>query len=551
MWGYNSEFYIYVGDRVKNKRLITLILAGAIITGGFAGCSAQSKPTDGTTESTSAAEVTTAAESTTAPAEAVTQETTTESATEIVTDKNGKAVTEAVTNKKGEKVTDKNNKVVTKVVTKKKATTTKKTTTKKQSDTGNANTPSTTQAPQPISIVLKKNRQAVCASPNVSMATGEVYIEKGGDYVVTTETDDWHGQIIIKLDNTDSCEVRFEGSGKISNDSKNIIQIIDNSIKTDRTFLEAEQVEGTAADDEIKAVAENDKAPNVDLSFPTGSNWTFESNSNSYTGIVYNESKLTFKGNGKANINVKNNNNCICSTKSISMKNLALTLTTKANDTATAIAKGTGSAKGIFSYSKVNVESGTLDIKSNGDAIRCDEFNVTGGTVRLESSACDGVDADDKILISGGTVTCIGLNKHSFKVRRVNNTENGLQKGTVRAGKGDGFYINGGTVIGESKKISSLDRQFQSDKKDSSQPNITCKIVKENKGSTEESKTRSKIKIENLKTSSNECVKYLFSSSSVKKGTEYKVILEKGNKAGNVGWSGNFGSVSIKSSTNK
>lgn len=535
-----------------------LILAGSIIAGSFAGCSAQSKPTDGTTEGTSAAEVTTSAQSTTAPAETVTEETTTEAETEVVTDKKGQPVTEVVTNKKGEKVTDKNKKAVTKVVTKKKKTTT----TKKASDKTTANKPSdnpaaptTTQAPQPISIVLKKNRQAACASPNVSMATGEVYIEKGGDYVITTETDDWHGQIIIKLANTESCEVRFEGSGKISNDTKNIIQIIDTNIKTDRSFLEAEQVAGTDADDEIKAVSENDKAPNVDLSFPTGSNWTFESNSNSYTGIIYNESKLTFKGNGKAKINVKNNNNCICSTKSISMKNLALTLTTKANDVPDAFAKGTGSAKGIFSYSKVNVESGTLDIKSNGDAIRCDEFNVSGGTVNLESSACDGVDADDKIVISGGTVNCLGLQKHSFKVRRVNNTEKGLQKGIVRAGKGDGFYINGGTVTAESKKISSLDHRFQSDNKDSSQPSITCKIVKENKGSTEESKVSSTIKIGTLnKTSANECIKYLYSSPSVKKGTEYKVTITKkgfADKTGNVAWSGNFGSVSIQSSTNK
>ncbi len=539
---------------MKSKRLITLILAGSIIVCSFAGCTAQSKPTDGKAESSSATEVTTAAKTTAAPTHAVTEDATTEAATEVVTDKNGKAVTEVVTNKKGEKVTNKNKKAVTKVVTKKKKTTatkkkTSKKTTKKASN--NPTAPSTTQAPQPIGIVLKKNRQAACSSPNVSIATGEVYIEKGGDYAITTETDDWHGQIIIKLANTESCEIRFEGSGKISNDSKNIIQIIDSSINTDRTFLETEQIAGTAADDAIKAVSENEKAPNVDLSFPTGSSWTFESNSNSYTGIVYNESKLTFKGNGKANISAKNNNNCICSTKSISMKNLALTLTTKNNDVPEAFAKGTGSAKGIFSYSKVNVESGTLSIKSNGDSIRCDEFNVSGGRVSLSSSACDGVDADDKILISGGTITSIGLQKHSFKVRRVNNTENGLQKGNVRAGKGDGFYISGGTVIGESKNISSLDRQFQSDKKDSSQANITCKIIKENKGNTEESKTPSIIRIGTLnKTSANKCVKYLYSSSSVKKGTEYKVTIS-GDKTGNVGWSGNFGSVSIKSSTNK
>ena len=530
------------------KKIMALILAGSVLLGCLAGCSAKAKPADGTTESSSAAEITTAPQSTAPSAQGEAEGTTTpESATEVVTDKDGKAVTEVVTNKKGEKVTDKNKKAVTKVVTKKKTTTTKKASGKSTTEKPAENTPSATQAPKPVSIVLKKNRQAACTSPNVSMATGEVYIEKGGDYVITTETDDWHGQIIVKLANTESCEIRFEGSGRISNNSKNIIQIIDSSIKTDRTFLEAEQTAGTDADDAIKAVSENDKAPNVDISFPTGSNWTFECSGNSYTGTIYNESKLTFKGNGRAHISATNRNNCICSTKSISIKNLAVTLTTANNNVPEAFAKGTGSAKGIFSYSKVNVESGKLDIKSNGDAVRCDEFNVTGGTVSLCSSACDGVDADDIISISGGTVSCIGLQKHSFKVRRVNNTENGAAKGTVRAGKGDGFYINGGTVTGESKNISSLDRQFQSDHKDSAQPNLTCKIVKENKGATEESKVPSVITIGTLnKKSANKCVKYLYSSSSVKKGTEYKVTLVSGEKTGNIGWSGNFGSVSIK-----
>lgn len=545
---------------MKRKKLITLLLAGAILTGALTGCSAPREDTAATTEITTAA---TTAEATTA--EAVT-EAVSEDATEVVTDKDGKAVTEVVTDAKGKEVTEKNGEKKTQLVTKKSGTSKPKTTTKKNSSTtkkSKTTTTAATQEPQPISIVLQKNRQATCQSPNVSLATGEVYIEKGGDYVITSETSDWHGQIIVKLANTEKCEIRFEGSGTISNDTKNIIQIIDSSINSDRTFLEAEATAGTDADDEIKAVSDNDKAPNVDISFPTGANWTFQTSGNGYTGVLYNESKLTLKGNGKANFtSVKNANNCVCSTKSITVKNVALTMETVHNTTTSNVAKNTGSAKGIFSYSKVVVESGSLSIKSNGDAIRCDKLEVQGGTVNISSSACDGVDADDAIVISGGTVYSKALEKHSYKVRRVNNEEKAQEqkaagstvtvadKNRVRSGKGDGFFISGGTVTGESKKISSLNAAHQSDKKASSQPSITCKIVKENKGLKEESKVPAIINIGTLnKSSANKCIKFLYSSPSVTKGTGYKVTV--GEKSSNVTWSGNFGFAEIASATNK
>ena len=108
---------------------------------------------------------------------------------------------------------------------------------------------------------------------------------------------------------------------KISNTSRNIIQIIDTSIVTDRSFLEAEAVVGTTADDDIEEVSDMVSAPDVSLTFPTGTQSTFTTSGNGVTGVVYNESKLTIKGNGKATISAtKNANNAICSTKSIKIK---------------------------------------------------------------------------------------------------------------------------------------------------------------------------------------------------------------------------------------
>lgn len=405
-----------------------------------------------------------------------------------------------------------------------------------------------------IDIVLEKNRKVTCSSPNVSQTTGEVQINKGGYYRITSGrgVSTWHGQIILKLKNTEECEVRFENVN-ITNDSKNIIQILDTSIRSSRSFLEAEASADQAADDEIKEVADNNKAPNVSLSFPTGTSSYFETHVSSYTGVLYNESKLTIKGNGKASLVSKTNaNNCICSTKSLTIKNVSLFLSTAQNSNTQSLAQSQGSAKGIFSYSKVNVESGTLNIRSNGDAIRCDSFYSTGGTTDIKSSACDAIDADDAIVISAGNVTAIATEKSSFKVRRVNNSEDPTvspSKG-IRKGKGDTFEINGGTVVGESKKVSTVQTS-------SKQPSITCKIVKKNAGNSElaanESKIPQIISIASLKTSQNECTKFLYSSSAVKKGTLYTINAKKSaaRKMTRDDWKGTIGTVRIESSQNR
>lgn len=392
-------------------------------------------------------------------------------------------------------------------------------------------------------IVLQKNGGATSNSPNVTLSQGQVLIEGGGDYRITSDVSEWHGQIILKLPNTEVAELRFENVN-ITNTSRNIIQIIDSSIVTDRSFLEAEAVVGSTADDEIEEVSDMESAPDVSITFPTDTESTFTTSGNGVTGVLYNEAKLTIKGNGKATISAtKNANNAICSTKSIKIKNVDLTLTTAANNVTKNLASTSGSAKGIFSYSDVKVESGTLTIKSNGDAIRCDEFDATGGTTYLSSSACDGIDADDAIVISDtAKVTSIALEKSAFKVRRVNNQEK-IDAGdtTIASTKGirsqeDTFLINGGTVIGESKNITTVQSA-------STQASITCRAVKATAGSTEESKKAIKFTISGgiNASSTNACIKFLYSSSSVKAGTAYKVNSQA------VTWSGTVGDVRITS----
>lgn len=476
-------------------------------------------------------------------------------------------MTDGKTKTEVKKVDSSNTAVVNKVKKEVKENKKNKETAEKKAKTTTTTKPSTTEeAHNYIDIVLEKNMNASCSSSNVSVKKGSsnpfnpedaaVYINKGGYYRITSGKDasPWHGQIILKLKNTEECEVRFENVN-ITNDSKNIIQILDTSIKSNRSFLEAEASADESADNDIKEVADNDKAPNVSLSFPTGTSSYFETHVSSYTGVIYNESKLTIKGNGKASLVSKTNaNNCICSTKSLTVKNVSLSLTTAQNENTSSLAKTQGSAKGIFSYSKVTVESGSLNIRSNGDAIRCDSFYSKGGTTDIKSSACDAIDADDAIVISAGNVKAIATEKSSFKVRRVNNSENPAipeseGKG-IRKGKGDTFQINGGTVVGESKKVSTVQTS-------SKQPSITCRIIKKNAGNPElaanESKTPQIISINSLKSSENECTKFLYSSSSVKKGNLYTISAKKSEskKMTKNDWKGTVGNVRIESSTNR
>ncbi|MGN0521648.1 MAG: carbohydrate-binding domain-containing protein [Eubacterium sp.] len=424
------------------------------------------------------------------------------------------------------------------------AKTTAKATTAKAT-TKAAQTQSTTApAVPPISINLTKNGNAECSSDNVTIGSGIVQIDKGGDYLITSSTSEWHGQIIIRLKNTEEADIRFENVN-ISNTSPNIIKIIDASITTDRSFVEAEATTGTDADnelkDEMKQVSKQESAPNVSLSFPTGTTSTFQTSSNSFTGVVYNESKLTIKGNGVVNFeSTKNANNVICSTKSMTFKNVTANLSTAAAEATSSLS----SAKGIFSYSKVNVESGKLYIRSNGDCIRCDDFNLYGGNVDLKSGAADGIDADDSICIYGGNINSIALEKSCFKVRRVNNQEAIDNKDTTVSPE-DGitdkatqtFKINGGVVRGESKNISTV--------QSSTQPSITCRSVKA-AGSTE-AKKLIQFKITGSgfeKHSYNKCIKFIYSSSEIDKSKAYTVSAS-GYESTKVTFTGNIGDARI------
>lgn len=383
------------------KKIICLGISATVVATAFAGCSAAK--TSGKEEHTVAVtEIVTNSEG-----EAVTDESG-EIVTEVVTDKNGLPVTKVV---KGDasSSTSANSSTAAKSNGATKAGSTKAGATKTTSKGKNSATAAQSKN-ESVKIVLEENRRASCSSKNVEIESGIVTIKKGGDYRISSSTKTWHGQIVLKLKETESAEIAFENV-TISNDSKNILRIINTSNTSDRSFIEAETEPDTKEDNKIEEIADYENAPKVSISFPQGTSSSFTTSANSVTGIIYNESKLTIKGRGSVSISggSKNANNCICSTKGLTIKNVSINLTTAAHESTSNLAKTSGSAKGIFSYSKVNLESGKLTIRSNGDGIRCDSFNATGGILDLKSSACDGIDADDQIIISDGDIKSIAL----------------------------------------------------------------------------------------------------------------------------------------------
>ena len=525
------------------KKIICLGISATVVATAFAGCSAAK--TSGKEEHTVAVtEIVTNSEG-----EAVTDESG-EVVTEVVTDKNGLPVTKVV---KGDtsSSTSANSSTAAKSnsTTKPGASPTTKAGATNTTVKGKSSTTTAAQSKNAtVKIVLEENRRASCSSNDVKIESGVVTITKGGDYRISSSTNTWHGQIILRLKETESADVAFENV-TISNDSKNILQIINTSNTSDRSFIEAEAEPDTKEDNKIEEIADYDNAPKVSISFPQGTSSSFTTSANSVTGIIYNESKLTIKGRGSVSISAtKNANNCICSTKNLTIKNVSINLTTAAYDSTSSLAKTSGSAKGIFSYGKVNLESGKLTIRSNGDGIRCDSFNATGGILDLKSSACDGIDADDQIIISDGDIKSVALKKYSFKVRRVNNTAEKNGNKTVRSGKNDCFRIDGGTVWGESKKITYLNPQFQSDSTGSKQASIVAKMIKKN--STADSKEANQISIDGVnKTSTNKCTKFLYSSSKINDGSKY--TAQAGDNKGVVVWQSTAGIAQVRASGTK
>lgn len=303
--------------------------------------------------------------------------------------------------------------------------------------------PSTTQPEEKkyTSIVLKANGKIACDdSSNVvntaSVTEGsEIVITGGGkynSYYITSDVDTFNGQIEFRLGINEEIDVKIYNVN-LKTAKKTAIKFTDIDKENDKKNDNEEQGTGNTS----SGAATQTAAPTVNLSV-TGSN-SFVANGSGKNGTIYSECKIGIKGHGELNVDGGQNLSGICSTESMAIKNTTINITSKAK-------------QGISCDKKVEINGGaTITINSKGDCIHCNKFNientkdengnVDSSTLTLKSlsnvDCADGIDADDSMVIKGGTINIVALSsgKYGLKVRGVNNNK----KTAI-------FEISGGTV---------------------------------------------------------------------------------------------------------
>lgn len=289
-----------------------------------------------------------------------------------------------------------------------------------------------------IDIVLQDNGKVACDAENVTvngnLATGgtEIVVDGPGEYskyYVTSETGTFYGKIEFRFSVEDDVEVKFNNVN-MSSGNKTAVKFTNVDSEADKE-ADGEEV-GVGGNTGTSVVT---PAPKVEMSI-TGAN-SFKANGSGKNGAVYSECKLGIKGRGSAEIDGGPSLSGICSTESITIKNATLDIVSRGK-------------QGISCDKKVTVDAGaTLRIESTGDGIHCNKFEFNGSAVdgsgeasitirSLNAVNCaDGIDADEQIIINGGTLDIIALTpaKYALKCRRV-----------IKQNPKGIFVINGGTV---------------------------------------------------------------------------------------------------------
>lgn len=292
-------------------------------------------------------------------------------------------------------------------------------------------------AKEQIDIVLMDNGKVACDAENVTvdgnLATGgtEIIVNGAGEfskYYVTSQTGTFLGKIEFRFSVDEDVEVKFYNVN-ISSGGKTAVKFtnVDSEVGKEN---DSEEV-GVGGNTGTTAVT---PAPKVEMSI-TGSN-SFRASGSGTNGTIYSECKLAIKGHGRAEIDGGQSLSGICSTESVTIKNATLNIVSRAK-------------QGISCDKKVTVEAGAIiDIESRGDGIHCNKFEFNGSETGVADSrikirsidsvnCADGIDADEQIIINGGTLDVVALTraKYALKCRK------------VIKGKPSGiFKINGGTV---------------------------------------------------------------------------------------------------------
>lgn len=255
---------------------------------------------------------------------------------------------------------------------------------------------------------------------------------KANKYIVTSKPNTtFTGKLEFQLNTTDEIEVKIINAN-ISANAKTAVKFAN----LDRVVNKGNDAEGdVSSEGSDVGTAVDVPAPKVELSFPEGTTSTIKANGSGNNGTIYSECKLGIKGYGKAVINGGQSLSGICCTESVKIKNVELDIESAAK-------------QGISCDKKVTIESGTVYTHTKGDGIHCNKFEMYDGNVNLKSlytiDCCDGIDANDYVIISGGNLNIEALTsgKFSIKVRKVikENPKGYIQidGGTISASGGQG-----------------------------------------------------------------------------------------------------------------
>ncbi len=291
-------------------------------------------------------------------------------------------------------------------------------------------------------IVLSTNGTVKTNADNVTVEGGtlvggsEVHIDGAGDnskYYITSDTSTFLGQIVVELSVEDDVEVKFNNVN-INTQKKTAIKLVNkDAVENKESDTEGS---GSAELGTTGTAVTNTAVPRCELSF-TGTN-SIQANGSGNNGSIYSECKLGIKGHGTVTVDGGSSLSGICSTESITIKNTTLNITSRAK-------------QGISCDKKVTINSGaTVNIESKGDGIHCNKFELDGvdadgisadSVVNISSiystECADGIDADNEVIIDGGTlnITALTSDKYGIKVRKV-----------IKGASNGYFEINGGKV---------------------------------------------------------------------------------------------------------
>ena len=286
---------------------------------------------------------------------------------------------------------------------------------------------SESQEPTAPEIVVNLSRRTVSDPDYAVFEKSTLKILKSADFILTGN---FYGCIEASLGYNDMLRLKLAGA--------NILNTTGPAVKI-RNLVSDETNDSVANNPNDETTIPDDPGveydqPDVIISFTDGTYSTLEvkdCNLSEMTGTIYSEVSLSIRGHGSGLIKNANQNAVHC-LKSVEIRNVnSLQLVAPAG-------------RGVYTKARyTNSAFATVKISSNRDAVKCDKFYMSGGTLIACSQKNDAIDANDRAVITDGILvadTADIAKNYGIKVRRILENQ-------IRPDKYDTFELSGGTII--------------------------------------------------------------------------------------------------------